>query len=102
MICGSESRHALIFNRRHTQHRFSAEVGAASLPQITHLTVVRRPIGLQGQFGFPEDLFIDHYRLINLFLLFHFSTGPRLVQCTTSTIVGLRVPCQAARSTRTT
>ena len=29
-ICWSESRHALIFNRRHTQHRSSANCGPVS------------------------------------------------------------------------
>jgi hypothetical protein len=34
VICVSESRHALSFRRRHTQHRPSVEIGALSSPQI--------------------------------------------------------------------
>jgi hypothetical protein len=36
-ICESESRQALIFNRRHTQHRPSVEFGAHSVPHTVHL-----------------------------------------------------------------
>jgi len=36
VIWVSESRHALSFRRRHTQHSPSVEIGALSSPQITH------------------------------------------------------------------
>jgi hypothetical protein len=38
-ICESVSRHALIFNRRHTQHKPSVEFGAHSVPQTVHLAM---------------------------------------------------------------
>src|SRR5580704_2602021 len=36
LICVSESRQALSFRRRHTQHKPSVEIGALSSPQIIH------------------------------------------------------------------
>jgi len=36
MACWSESRQALIFKRRQTQHKPSAELGAHEEPQTTH------------------------------------------------------------------
>jgi len=37
----SESRQALIFNRRHTQHNWSLDVVEQSLPQTVHLATRR-------------------------------------------------------------
>jgi hypothetical protein len=41
-ICESESRQALSFNRRQTQHRFSVELGAHSLLHTVQSTILRR------------------------------------------------------------
>lgn len=41
-ICESESRHALSFSRRQTQHSPSAELGAHSLLQTVHKVALGR------------------------------------------------------------